>query len=144
VTAITPPVTCNPAGCANPGPVPPAAAQLPVEGYSRGVAQPLYINGPDPFWRSSVEQICAYVADLVVDAGANSVYSSSAPASVTTSIASMVHGLMGLDSSRDAQPISILTSHYTSATGAGSTPTVALKSTFTAACLSPWVTGVGE
>jgi hypothetical protein len=144
VTANTPPAICNPSGCTNPGPVPPAAAQLPVEGYSRGVAQPLYINAPDPFWRSSVEQICAYVADLVVDAGANSVYSSSAPASVTTSIASMVHGLMGLDSSRDAQPISILTSHYTSATGAGSTPTVALKSTFTAACLSPWVTGVGE
>jgi hypothetical protein len=54
-----------------------------------------------------------------------------------------VHGLMGLDSSRDAQPISILTSHYTSAL-TGNTPTLALKSTFTAACLSPWVAAVGE
>jgi hypothetical protein len=108
------------------------------------VAQPLYIDGPDPFWRSSVEQICAYTADLVVDAGASSLYSSATSASVTTSIASIVHGLMGLDSSRDAQPISILNSHYTSALSAGSTPTVALKSTFTAACLSPWVAAVGE
>jgi hypothetical protein len=144
VTMSTPPAACNTAGCPKPGPVPPAAAELPVDGYSRGVAQPLYINGPDPFWRSSIEQICAYVADLVVDTGSSPPYSSSTPDNVTTSIASMVHGLMGLDSSRDAQPISILTSHYTSATGAGSTPTVAMKSTFTAACLSPWVTGVGE
>ena len=138
-----PPAPCA-GSCANPGPVPPAAAQLPVDGYSRGVARPLYINGPDPFWRSSIEQICSYVADLVVDAGAAPVYSSATPAAVTASIASMVHGLMALDSSRDAQPISILTSHYTSATASGSKPTVALRSTFTAACLSPWVAAVGQ
>jgi hypothetical protein len=138
-----PPASCA-SSCANPGPVPPAAAQLPVDGYSRGVAQPLYINSPDPFWRSSLEQICADVADLVVDAGTAPVYSSSTPASVTTSIASLAHGLMALDSSRDAQPISILTSHYAAALSSGSKPTVALKSTFTAACLSPWVAAVGE
>ena len=56
----------------------------------------------------------------------------------------MAHGLMGLDSSRDTQPISILASHYASATSAGHTPTDALKSTFTAACLSPWVVSIGE
>jgi hypothetical protein len=138
-----PPAPCA-SSCLDPGPIPPAAADLPADGYSRGIAQPLYIDGPDPFWRSSVEQICAYVADLVVDAGGSSPYSSATQASATTSIASIVHGLMGLDSSRDAQPISILTSHYTSAVAAGSTPTVALKSTFTAACLSPWVAAVGE
>jgi hypothetical protein len=138
-----PPALCA-SSCANPGPIPPAVAQLPVDGYSRGVAQPLYINSPDPFWRSSLEQICAYVADLVVDAGTSPVYSSSTPTSVMTSIASMAHGLMALDSSRDAQPISILASHYASALGSGSKPTDALKSTFTAACLSPWVAAVGE
>ncbi len=130
--------------CTAPGHVPPAAAQLPVDGYSRGVAAPLYINGPDPFWRSSMEQICAYVADVVVDSGTTPLYTSSSPAAVTTSIASMVHGLMGLDSSRDAQPISILASHYSSAVSGGAMPTIALKSTFTAACLSPWVATVGE
>jgi hypothetical protein len=56
----------------------------------------------------------------------------------------MVSGLMGLDTSRAAQPTSILTDHYQSALSAGASPTVALKSTFTAACLSPWVTAVGE
>ena len=133
--------------CPNFGPIPPVAAQLPTDGYSRGVEGALYINGPDPFYRSSLEQICAYVADLVVDAGGDggaALYSSASPAAVTASIASLAHGLMGLDSSRDAQPIAILTSHYTSATGAGHTPTEALKSTFTAACLSPWVVSVGQ
>jgi hypothetical protein len=138
-----PPAPCA-SSCADPGLIPPAAGQLPVDGYSRGVAAPLYINGPDPFWRSSIEQICAYVADAVVDAGTTPLYSSATPASVTTSIASMAHGLMGLDSSRDAEPISILTSHYASALAGGSTETIALKSTFTAACLSPWVAAVGE
>jgi hypothetical protein len=144
VTAFTPAAPCNTSGCPKFGPLPVAASQLPADGYSRGVAAPLYINGADPFWRSSVEQICAYVADLVVDAGSSAPYSSATPGAVTTSIASMVHTLMGLDASRDAQPISILSAHYMSATGGGSSPTVALKSTFTAACLSPWVTGVGE
>jgi hypothetical protein len=134
--------------CGDPGPVPPVAAQLPTDGYSRGVAQALYINGPDPFYRSSIEQICAYVADLVVDSGTDAggapLYSSATPAAVTSAITNMAHGLMGLDSSRDAQPISILTSHYSSAVSGGHTPTDALKSTFTAACLSPWVVSVGE
>jgi hypothetical protein len=137
------PCTCT-GTSPDPGPVPPAAAELPTDGYTRGAATALYINSPDPFWRSALEQICANVADVVVDSGATALYSSSTPASVTTSIASMVHGLMGLDSSRDAQPISILTSHYASARAAGHTPTDALKSTFTAACVSPVVAAVGE
>jgi hypothetical protein len=138
-----PPAPCA-SSCAQPGPVPSAAVGLSTDGYSRGVAQPLYIDGPDPFWRSSVEQVCAYAADLVVDAGMSSLYSSATPAAVTSSIASIVSGLMGLDTSRAAQPTTILTSHYQSALSGGATPTVALKSTFTAACLSPWVTSVGE
>jgi hypothetical protein len=137
-----PPAPCG--SCVDPGPLPPAAAQLPTDGYSRGVAAALYINDPDPFYRSSVEQICAYVADKVVDAGTAPLYSSASQASVTAAIAQMAHGLMGLDSSRDAQPISILTSHYVSAVSGGAMPADALKSTFTAACLSPWVVAVGE
>jgi hypothetical protein len=103
------------------------------------------VNDPDPFFRSAVEQICALVADMVVDPtnGPNgaSVYSS---ADAPTAIADMVHGLMGLDSSRDTQAISILTSHYNSVSSAGKTPTVALKSTFVLGCLSPWVVSVGQ
>ena len=123
--------------------VPAIAVQLPSDGYSRGQVSALYVNNPDPFFRSSVEQICALVADMVVDAKTPR-YSSATPADVKTAIAGIVHDLMGLDKSRDAEPLSILTSHYASATGGGATPSVALKSTFTAACISPWVVSVGQ
>lgn len=131
--------------CPAPGGVPPIAAQLPSDGYSRGAVSALYVNEPDPFFRSAVEQICALVADMVVDpqngpSGASVYSSTDAP----TAIAGMVHGLMGLDSSRDAQAISILTNHYNSVSSSGKTPTVALKSTFVLGCLSPWVVSVGQ
>jgi hypothetical protein len=133
--------------CPAPGAtVPNIAANLPSDGYSRGAVSALYVNDPDPFYRSAAEQICALLADKVVDVGGagTSLYSSSTPASVTSSVADMVHNFMGLDSSRDGMPISILTSHYAAATNAGSTPTIALKSTFTLACLSPWVVSIGQ
>jgi hypothetical protein len=102
----------------------------------------LYVNNPDPFYRSSVEQICALLADQVVDvSGGTSLFSSS---NSTTAIADIAHRLMGLDATREAAPIAVLTDHYTAATAAGKTPTVALKSTFTLACLSPWVVSVGQ
>lgn len=131
--------------CPAPGGVPPIAAQLPSDGYSRGAVSALYVNDPDPFFRSSVEQICALVADVVVDppsppSGTVTYSSTDAP----TAIADMVHGLLGLDSTRDAPAISILTSHFTSAESSGKTATIALKSTFVLGCLSPWVVSVGQ
>jgi hypothetical protein len=122
--------------------VPSISTNLPSDGYSRGAVSALYVNDPDPFYRSSVEQICALVADQVVDAsGATSRYSS---ANTATAIADIAHGLMGLDASRDVQAISILTDHWSAVKAAGKTATVALKSTFTLACISPWVVSVGQ
>ena len=57
---------------------------------------------------------------------------------------------MAITSDRAATPISILTSHYTTAltqkdsTGKAITPTSALQSTFVVACLSPSVVGLGQ
>jgi len=131
--------------CPAPGGVPPIAAQLPSDGYSRGQVSALYVNNPDPFFRSSVEQICALVADMVVDttSGASGAtqYSSADP---TTAIATIAHGLMGLDSSRDGPAISILSNHFTAAQATGKSATIALKSTFVLACLSPWIVSVGQ
>jgi hypothetical protein len=131
--------------CPPAGGVPPIAAQLPSDGYSRGQVSALYVNDPDPFFRSSVEQICALVADMVVDAANAPVgttqYSSADP---PTAIAAIAHGLMGLDSSRDTPAISVLNDHFNAAEGTGKTPTIALKSTFVLACLSPWVVSVGQ
>jgi hypothetical protein len=122
--------------------VPAIATNLPSDGYSRGAVSALYVNNPDPFYRSSVEQICALLADQVVDvSGGTSLFSSS---DSKTAIAAIAHQLMGLDSSRDTAPIGVLTDHYDAATAAGKTATVALKSTFTLACISPWVVSVGQ
>lgn len=129
---------CPPRGAT----VPSISTNLPSDGYSRGAVSALYVNNPDPFYRSSVEQICALIADQVVDPMAGTALFSSSDS--TKAIADIVHNLMGLDSSRDAQPISILTDHYNAATGAGKTPTIALKSTFTLGCISPWVVSVGQ
>src|SRR5450432_2387201 len=122
--------------------VPSISTNLPSDGYSRGAVSALYVNNPDPFYRSSVEQICALIADQVVDTTSGTPLFSSSDS--TKAIADIAHNLMGLDSSRDAQPISILTDHYNAVTAAGKTPTVALKSTFTLACISPWVVSVGQ
>ena len=122
--------------------VPSISTNLPSDGYSRGAVSALYVNDPDPFYRSSVEQICALVADKVVDVTAGtSLYSSSDPA---TAIGAMTHGLMGLDASRDADVLKVLTDHFDAAKAAGKTATVAMKSTFTLACISPWVVSVGQ
>ena len=129
--------------------IPAVATQLPSDGYSRGQVSALYVNDPDPFFRASVEKICALAADRVVDvaggadAGApppQSPYSSAQP---DAAIAAMAHGLMGLPAGRDAEPIRILGQHYQAALAARKTATFALKSTFTLACTSPWVVSVG-
>jgi hypothetical protein len=122
--------------------VPSISTNLPSDGYSRGAVSALYVNNPDPFYRSSVEQICALLADQVVDPMTGTALFSSTDS--TKAIADIAHTLMGLDSSRDAQPIGILTDHFNAVTATGKSATVALKSTFTLGCMSPWVVSVGQ
>jgi hypothetical protein len=38
----------------------------------------------------------------------------------------------------------VLTDHFTAAQSSGKSATIALKSTFTLACISPWVVSVGQ
>jgi hypothetical protein len=122
--------------------VPSISTNLPSDGYSRGAVSALYVNEPDPFYRNSVEQICSLVADQVVDTTTGTpLYSSADP---TTAIASIVSGLMGLDSSRNAGALGVLTDHYQQVIATKRTPTVALKSTFVLGCISPWVVSVGQ
>lgn len=118
------------------------SANLPSDGYSRGAVGALYVNNPDPFYRSSVEQICALLAEQVVDPTSGTALFSSS--NTATAVADIAHRLMGLDKTRDTQAIAVLTEHYDAATASGKSPTVALKSTFILACLSPWVVSVGQ
>ncbi|MBE7220159.1 MAG: hypothetical protein INR64_16940, partial [Caulobacteraceae bacterium] len=120
--------------------VPPALATvdvvasiLPQDGYSRGETQPYQANDPTLSLLAGLENACKTLADVVVDGTAGTYASSNSEAA----IASMVHGLMGVDPADDQEPLAILQGHYTKATRGGASPTVALRSTFVLGCVSP-------
>jgi hypothetical protein len=117
------------------------ATVLPSDSYSRGAEAPVLANDPNLFFRTGMENICAILAARLIDAGTGTRWTSTAP---DAAIADFVHVLMGVGAGRDATPISILTDHMTSARAAGLTASDALKSSFTLACLSPSVVGMGQ
>ena len=124
--------------------VPTTSATLPDDLYNRGQVDPVLVNAPDPFFESTVENTCAAAADRVVDAksaaGSAPLFDSSTPA---VAIAAMVHDFMAVLPPADATPIAVLTTSFNTAQAGGATATVALKSTFTLACMSPYVASLG-
>jgi hypothetical protein len=121
---------------------------MPSDGYGRGSTIPVLPNQPTLFYRAGLENVCAQVAALTIDAKANAnqpgakAWSSAQP---DAAIADFVSTVMALTSSdpRAAQATSILTSHFHAAMQAGQTASDSLKSTFVAACLSPSFIGIG-
>jgi len=117
------------------------SSNIPADGYNRGAENPSLVWAPGLFHRSTVENLCQYIAAQVIDvAGAK--YQS---ASKDAAIADFVANLMGLPPADDrAAPMAqLLTEHYTAAIAAGGKPADALSSTFVLACTSPLVTGIG-
>ena len=117
------------------------ATVLPSDQYSRGAEAPVLAADPSLFFRTGLENICAALAGQLIDAGPGTRWTSASPAAAT---ADFVHALMGVETARDATPLSILTAHFQSARTAGLTASDALKSTFVLACLSPSVVGIGQ
>jgi hypothetical protein len=121
---------------------------MPSDGYGRGSTIPVLPNEPTLFYRAGLENVCAQVAALTIDAKPNpsqpgaKAWSSAQP---DAAIAEFVSTVMALTSSdpRAAQASSILTSHFHAAMQAGQTASDSLKSTFVAACLSPSFIGIG-
>ena len=136
---------------------PPSASQrlieqvvsgLPSDGYGRGATIPVLPNQPTLFYRSGLENICEAVAEMTIDAppdpaqpGATH-WSSGDP---DTAIAAFVSTIMGLTASdpRAAPATAALHDHFIAAGKSGETAADALRSTFTAACLSPSFIGIG-
>jgi hypothetical protein len=121
-------------------PVQTIAASWPSDGYARGSAVPVLANAPSVFTRSGMENLCSALANHLIDNPATGQFQSSQSG---TAIQSFVTTLMGLGSDRGPAALSVLQGHYAAAMAANATPTVALKSTFVLACLSPYVIGVG-
>ena len=115
-------------------------ATVPDDAFSRGDEDPLVITDVNLFVRGTYEQVCMNVAGEVVGTGKRF-----DPADADGALASFVGELMGLPASdpRHAEAGTILRSHFDAAQAEGATAPVALQSTFTLACMSPSLTGLG-
>jgi hypothetical protein len=121
---------------------------MPSDGYGRGAPIPVLPNQPTLFYRAGLENVCAAVSALVIDAAPSPAqpgarqWSSAQPGAA---VADFVATVMALPTSdpRAAPAASILTSHFNAAVQSGATAKDALRSTFIAACLSPSFIGIG-
>lgn len=125
--------------------IPQIVGGLPSDGYGRGSPIPVLPNQPTLFYRAGLENICAAVSALVVDApasGATTQWTSTQP---DAAIAGFVGTVMALTPSdpRAAGATTLLKAHYTSALQTGASATAALRSTFVTACLAPSSIGIG-
>jgi hypothetical protein len=121
---------------------------MPSDGYGRGAVVPVLPNEPTLFYRAGLENVCAAVSAMVIDAtpspaqpGAKQ-WSSTQPEAAIADFVSLVMAMSPSDP-RAAQASAILTSHFTAAMQSGAVATAALRSTFVAACLSPSFIGIG-
>ncbi len=117
------------------------AATWPSDQYGRGNPTPLLANSPSLFLRGGLENICAALADLVVDVPRAGTYSSNDPPAAVESLATT---LMGLSGDRSTRSQRILLRHFNSSLRSGASPSDAMKSTFVLACLAPCVAGIGQ
>jgi hypothetical protein len=121
---------------------------MPSDGYGRGATVPVLPNQPTLFYRAGLENVCATVAALVVDAAANpgqpnaKKWSSTQPEAAVGEIVTTMLAMSASDS-RAAKATEILSSHFRSAVAKGAAARDALRSTFVAACLSPSFIGIG-
>jgi len=121
---------------------------MPSDGYGRGSIAPVLPNQPTLFYRAGLENVCAQVAALTIDAKPNPnqpgavAWSSAQPDAAIGEFVATVMALTASDP-RAAQATSILSSHFQAAIQAGQTATDSLRSTFVAACLSPSFIGIG-
>jgi len=117
------------------------SSNLPADGYNRGAEIPNLVRAPALFHRSTVENLCQYIAAQVIDV-ANAKYQSTSKDAAIADLVTTVMGLPPADA-RAAPMAQLLTEHYAAAVAAGAKPFDALSSTFVLACTSPLVTGIG-
>jgi hypothetical protein len=121
---------------------------MPSDGYGRGGTIPVLPNQPTLFYRGGLENICATVSAMVIDAKVNpqqpnaKVWTSSQPAAAIADFVSQIMALTASDP-RAAQANALLTAHFAAAQQSGANATDSLRSTFVAACLSPTFIGIG-
>ena len=128
-------------GTAAEGTIPQIVSGLPSDAYGRGAVAPVLPNTPTLFFRAGTENLCESVAAQVIDVPTSMQQAGVkqwSSAQSTAAIEDFVSLLLGLTTPdpRAAQATALLQAHYTAALAKG-TPTDALQSTFTAACMAP-------
>ncbi|MET0795252.1 MAG: hypothetical protein ABW061_27280 [Polyangiaceae bacterium] len=123
--------------CKNAGSV---VGLIPQDEFSRGAPVPVQPAVSGLFHFAAAEKLCSAIASkLVTNTGRFP------PAAPYSAIFEMVHSLMGLppSHSRSAAVYRQLSQHYENARLLSATTTEALRDTFTVACMSPDVMGLG-
>jgi hypothetical protein len=121
---------------------------MPSDGYGRGSTVPVLPNDPTLFYRAGLENVCATISAMVIDAMPNPQqpgarqWSSTQSGAAINDFVSLVMAMPPSDP-RAAQANTILTSHFNAAMQSGATARDSLRSTFVAACLSPSFIGIG-
>ncbi len=115
---------------------------IPQDEFSRGSAVPVQPAVTGLFHFAAGEKVCSTIATKLVTTATTARFNVNAP---QASILDMVHYLMGLPTTHSRYVVSYnqLTNHYNQARLLGATPAGALQDTFTVACMSPDVMGVG-
>lgn len=120
---------------------------MPSDGYGRGATIPVLPNQPTLFYRAGLENVCAQVAAMTIDAapkdqpGARR-WSSAQPDAAIADFVSLVMAMPPGDA-RAPQASAILSQHFQSAVAGGAAAKDALRSTLVVACLSPSFIGIG-
>jgi hypothetical protein len=114
---------------------------LPFDTFSRGAEDPVTASDANVFYRATAEALCEAIAAQVVD-GTQNLFSSANVNTSTEDLASKVMALPPTDP-QHAAAVTILKAHNTAALKQGASASNAMRSTFTAACLSPSALGLG-
>lgn len=121
---------------------------IPGSSYSRGTPSPLLPHDPDLFFYSGAENLCAQLAQQVIDPAKpcqspQRCFSSAAdPQQAAADFTTLLMALPPSDP-RATAARQILLEHYQAAKQSGASAGAALQSTFTLACSSPFSEGSG-
>lgn len=115
---------------------------IPDDTFSRGSAVPVQPAVTSLFHFSAAEKLCDKVASRLVGTATTAVINPSNP---EAAFDKLTQQLMGLSPShtRYGTARQALSDHFVAAKGTGATPTIAMRSVFTLACLSPDVMALG-
>jgi hypothetical protein len=122
------------------------AASIPGIVYGRGDVEPDMPTLPSQFSTAAAERLCERLAGRFFGSGAGVTAAPLfTPAQRKDALDAFVHRLMGVSETdpRAGDILAVLNEHWDEVVEGGSSPSLALQSTFVLSCTSPLTTGIG-